>query len=326
MYNNEDPLVSIIITNYNYGEYLKYAIDSALNQSYGNIEVIVVDDGSTDNSWEIIANYDLKIIPVLKKNGGQASAFNEGYRVSKGDILCFLDSDDMFHINKVDVIVNYFNKLRTHEPCLYYDLLELINKDGQKLGYLKPKYAKQFDNYYDYACKYRYLPYEVSGTSGLSINRSLANILFPLPEKDILYFGGDIFLVYGALLFGSVKGINQALTYYRIHDNNKHRWVFIGDEAKYIGVLKDYGLRKAVDKYLNYKLAFYNKKPVISFFESFYAIPYYFKTNDFTNLIKLPFKMMSNYVDALILKKSLIAIYLSIKLIINNITQIKSLK
>jgi len=65
------PLVSII-NNYNYGRFLKEAIDSGLNQTY-HVEVIVVDDGSTDNSQEIITSYGNRIIPVLKKNGGHFS-------------------------------------------------------------------------------------------------------------------------------------------------------------------------------------------------------------------------------------------------------------
>ncbi|HLL41796.1 MAG TPA: glycosyltransferase family 2 protein, partial [Segetibacter sp.] len=80
-------LASIIIDNYNYGHFIREAINSALQQSYQNIEVIVVDDGSTDNSREIIRSYGEKIIPVLKNNGGQASAFNAGYYKSTGDVI-----------------------------------------------------------------------------------------------------------------------------------------------------------------------------------------------------------------------------------------------
>lgn len=62
------PLVSIIINNYNYGRFLREAIDSALNQTYPHVEVIVVDDGSTDGSQEIITSYGDRVIPVLKEN------------------------------------------------------------------------------------------------------------------------------------------------------------------------------------------------------------------------------------------------------------------
>ena len=72
------PLVSIIINNYNYGNFLPIAISSALKQTYSNVEVVVVDDGSTDNSREVVAGYGDHIVPILKENGGQASAFNSG--------------------------------------------------------------------------------------------------------------------------------------------------------------------------------------------------------------------------------------------------------
>src|SRR6185295_5604355 len=91
---NECPLVSIIVNNYNYGRFLGEAIQSALSQTYPNIEVIVVDDGSTDDSSEVIANFGGSIKTRFKQNGGQTSALNAGLRMSRGDIVCFLDADD----------------------------------------------------------------------------------------------------------------------------------------------------------------------------------------------------------------------------------------
>src|SRR4051794_6220176 len=86
--------VSVIINNYNYSAYLREAIDSALDQTYPHVEVVVVDDGSTDDSREIISKYGTKVIPVLQNNGGQGAAFNSGFAASRGEIVCFLDADD----------------------------------------------------------------------------------------------------------------------------------------------------------------------------------------------------------------------------------------
>src|SRR5436190_3657160 len=93
--NAAAPLVSVIVNNFNYGRFLPQAIDSALGQTYPRLEVIVVDDGSTDNSREVISRYGSRIRPVLKSNGGQASALNAGFAASRGDVVLFLDADDI---------------------------------------------------------------------------------------------------------------------------------------------------------------------------------------------------------------------------------------
>ncbi|PZO21119.1 MAG: glucosyl transferase [Leptolyngbya foveolarum] len=108
--DHSNPLVSILINNYNYGCYLTQAVDSALNQTYTNTEVIVVDDGSTDNSPELIESYGDRIIAVIKKNGGQASAMNAGFAASSGQIICLLDADDLFLPEKAAYVADCFQK------------------------------------------------------------------------------------------------------------------------------------------------------------------------------------------------------------------------
>ena len=104
----KDLLASIIISNYNYARFLRDVINSALNQSYSTLEVIVVDDGSTDESREIIENYGDKIIKVLKSNAGMASVLNAGFSVSSGDVIFFLDSDDVLLHNTVEMVMPFF--------------------------------------------------------------------------------------------------------------------------------------------------------------------------------------------------------------------------
>src|SRR4051795_10336845 len=88
---------SIVINNYNYGRFLRESIQSALAQTHPNCEVIVVDDGSTDDSREIITSYGQRVKPIFKENAGQGSTFNAGFPVSSGDFVCFLDSDDTLY-------------------------------------------------------------------------------------------------------------------------------------------------------------------------------------------------------------------------------------
>src|SRR5262245_22188560 len=90
----EGTLVSVVINNHNYARFLSAAIDSALDQTHARTEVIVVDDGSTDHSRQVIADYGDRITPLIKANSGQASAFNAGFAVSRGGVVIFLDADD----------------------------------------------------------------------------------------------------------------------------------------------------------------------------------------------------------------------------------------
>src|SRR6188768_2225570 len=104
----QPPLVSIVIDNYNYARFLRAAVDSALAQAYPRVEVVVVDDGSTDDSREVIARYGDRISAVFKPNGGQASAFNAGFAASHGDLVLFLDSDDVLLPSAVAAAADVF--------------------------------------------------------------------------------------------------------------------------------------------------------------------------------------------------------------------------
>ena len=96
-------LVSVVIPNYNYGRYLAETIDSVLAQTYPNIEIVVVDDGSTDASLEILARYEKNGIKVVRqKNSGVGAARNNGARNSSGDLIAFLDSDDIWLPEKTE--------------------------------------------------------------------------------------------------------------------------------------------------------------------------------------------------------------------------------
>src|SRR5260370_21703294 len=99
---------SIVRSRYNYGSSLANCIDSALEQTYHHTEVIVVDDGSTDNSRDIIARYGNRVTPLLKENGGQASALNAGFRASRGEVVIFLDSDDLLLPTTVEKVIPLF--------------------------------------------------------------------------------------------------------------------------------------------------------------------------------------------------------------------------
>jgi glycosyltransferase involved in cell wall biosynthesis len=100
-------LASIVIGNYNYARFLSAAVESALSQTYRDVEVIVVDDGSTDESRSILHRYKDRVRIVLQENGGRAAVFNSGFRVSSGDIVLFLDSDDLLIPHAIEAVAGH---------------------------------------------------------------------------------------------------------------------------------------------------------------------------------------------------------------------------
>lgn len=213
----DSSLVSIIINNYNYGRFLREAIDSALNQTYPHIEVIVVDDGSTDNSREIIASYKEQIIPVLKENGGQASTFNAGFAASNGEIICILDSDDLFLPKKVAEVVNVFGQHQDISWCFHH-LRFVDHKTGAFIQLSRESGSR--------VCDFRThikkaMPFDLPATSGLCFTRSLLQLILPMPESSGVMLS-DHYLKVTALALSKGYLLDEELGVVRVHDNNRY--------------------------------------------------------------------------------------------------------
>lgn len=215
------PLVSIIINNYNYGRFLCEAIDSALNQTYAYTEVVVVDDGSTDNSREIIASYGNRIVPVLKENGGQASAFNAGFAASRGDIICFLDSDDIFLPEKVAEVVDVFGYQQDAGWCFHpLRLVDTNTKDFLKSSHQNSSRECDLRPHIKRGKVRGKLPFSVPATSGLCLKRSLLQLILPMPEA--IKITSDNYLKYTALALSKGFALGKQLALQRIHGNNAY--------------------------------------------------------------------------------------------------------
>jgi glycosyltransferase involved in cell wall biosynthesis len=126
-----EPLVSVVISNYNCGRFVAGAVESALQQSYPNTEVIVVDDGSTDDSLEVLQRYGDRVRIVTQTNGGVSRARNEGIRQSRGELVAFLDADDLWHREKLAKQVPLF---ASASVGLVYCSVEYIDEQGRSLG------------------------------------------------------------------------------------------------------------------------------------------------------------------------------------------------
>lgn len=216
--SQDKPLVSIVINNYNYGQFIDAAINSALNQTYSHTEIIVVDDGSTDNSPEIIKSYGERIIPVLKENGGQASAFNVGFAASRGDIICFLDSDDIFLPEKVAEVVNVFAEHQDIGWCFHSLKLVDTNIDT---------FIKSSHEYLSRECDFRAdikkgkLPFNPPATSGLCFKRSVLQLILPMPEAETVSIS-DNYLKFTSIALSKGFSLGKDLALQRIHANNAY--------------------------------------------------------------------------------------------------------
>lgn len=211
-------VVSIIINNYNYDRFIREAIDSALLQTYSPMEVIVVDDGSTDRSREIIAGYGEKIIPVLKQNGGQASAFNAGIRKSTGEVIIFLDSDDSLNSTAVENVIGHFGDkdiAKVHWP------MAIMDEEGKYTGGVIPDEMLPEGNFKEHALQSGPPFFLNPPTSGNAWSRAFIESIMPVPENEFR-IGADTFLFETVAFFGSVKRMTQPQGKYRIHKNNNY--------------------------------------------------------------------------------------------------------
>jgi len=205
---------SIIVNNYNYEAFLGETIDSALAQTYGNVEVIVVDDGSTDKSREIIASYGDAVVPVLKDNGGQGSAFNSGVEVAKGDVIVFLDSDD--RLDK-DCLERAMSHWQDNDSLLLFQL-RVIDADGRKIGMNHPADSVMPTG----SAREQVLTrgnYPAPPTSGLLFSMRALNKIFPLQVNHDECSVDSVLRILVPFL-GDSRFIHEVLGDYRIHTNN----------------------------------------------------------------------------------------------------------
>ena len=116
--NKNTPLVSIVTPSFNKGPYIEETLLSIRNQTYKNIEHIVIDGGSTDKTLSILKKYSPVLIWVSGPDKGQSDAINKGWRISKGDIIAYLNADDTYLPNAVEIAVNFF--LNHPETAMIY--------------------------------------------------------------------------------------------------------------------------------------------------------------------------------------------------------------
>ena len=181
--------------------------------------MIVVDDGSIDHSREIIAGYGDRIIPVLKENGGQASAFNAGFAVSRGEVIFFLDADDMLLPGAVEKALEFFHNpdiVKLHWP------LWVIDAQGRKTGQVFPGSTLPEGDFRDVVLRNGPSSSASPPTTGNAWARSFLDRVFPIPNGEYKICADD-YLYALAPAFGPIKRISEAQGLYRIHGQNNYQ-------------------------------------------------------------------------------------------------------
>ncbi|TIX53750.1 MAG: glycosyltransferase family 2 protein, partial [Mesorhizobium sp.] len=172
--------VSIIIPNYNYARFLERSVDSALGQDHDDVEVIVVDDRSSDGSAVVIESYGDRIRACLRpRNGGHAAAFNTGFAASSGRIVLFLDADDYLYPDAVSRIVDAWDPATAQVQSRLH-----IVDEAQRVKDVFPPPELPFDDG-DVVPKLLHKGrYQTTVTSGLAFERSTLDTIMPIPEAD----------------------------------------------------------------------------------------------------------------------------------------------
>jgi glycosyltransferase involved in cell wall biosynthesis len=220
----ENSLVSVVIPSYNHEQYIRAAIESVLSQTYDNIELIIVDDGSSDNSLEIIREFEgLSIKVIEQKNRGAHNAINRGLDTAEGEYLAILNSDDVFHPDRLTQCVA---RLREGRAELVASYLEVIDQSGNTLGIKQgwknmlpwdiPNYENTFASTDDFALNLLASNF-VATTSNLVFTRRLYGELGGM--RNLRFTHDWDFLLRAAAKFQCCL-TPAPLVKYRIHDSN----------------------------------------------------------------------------------------------------------
>jgi len=213
-----EPLVSVVITSYNYGCYLRDSIQSVLDQTYSNIEIVVVDDGSTDESADIISGFGERIYPLYRDHQGQCAAINAGFKATNGEIIIFFDADDCLISDAVNRFVDAFRNNESITKSQGYMIG--VDARGRRLDRNIPHRLSPSGNYKNLVLKKGPWMCAQAWTSGNAWARWFIEQVFPLPEDADNRVFPDGCLNPLAVLYGPIITLDEPVASYRIHDRN----------------------------------------------------------------------------------------------------------
>jgi glycosyltransferase involved in cell wall biosynthesis len=215
--NVENPRlrVTALVDTYNHERFIAEAIESVLAQDFpaAEMEILVVDDGSTDSTPDVIRRYGSRVRPIRKENGGQAAALNAGFAEARGEIIAMLDGDDVWLPNKVRRVVEVFDEhpeagMVLHPYQYWYPDEDRCGDDPSFVplcGYIpdQPESILRFGGV---------------GTCSTAVRRDVALRVFPVPEGMKVF--ADSFFICAAIFAAPLVAIKEPLTRYRHHSSN----------------------------------------------------------------------------------------------------------
>jgi hypothetical protein len=214
------PALTIVITNHNYAEFVEQAIASALAQQHVTVEVIVVDDGSTDDSRAIIERFGPRITALFTSNDGQGAAINTGFAASRGDVVIFLDADDVLREDTGERVIKSLAADSTIARVQF--TLDVIDGAGHPTGDTVPP-APKVPFAGDARPRLLTCPDDIvwQPTSGNAFTRDALSAVLPMPEPPFRLCA-DYYLSNLVPLHGTVRTLDGAGGGYRVHGGNAH--------------------------------------------------------------------------------------------------------
>lgn len=210
----KEDLVSVVIPNYNYAHYLREAIDSVLAQTYSEIEIIVVDDGSKDDSKEILTGYGDRVRTIFQQNQGVSAARNNGVKESCGELIAFLDADDAWLPTKIEKQVARFQA--DEKLGLVHVGVDEIDADGNSL-------VHRLEGVEGKVCTVLLMLKRegvLGGGSGMMVRRSVFDEIGGFDLR--LSTSADWDLAYRVSERDTVGFVAEILLKYRVHNSNMH--------------------------------------------------------------------------------------------------------
>ncbi len=208
--------VSVVIPVYNAAKYIDECIQSALDQTYENIEIIAVNDGSKDDSLQKLKKYADKIKIISKKNGGTSTALNAGIRAMTGEWFKWISADDLLEKNAIEILINETKQLGNNsKSCIFYSSYYLINQESKTVDeFIEPNY----NNLNDFDRNVILLDhYFGNGTTSLA-HKSLFEKFGPFNEEIGFQEDYEFWLRCCILYDCKLHLVPQKLARYRIHE------------------------------------------------------------------------------------------------------------